>query len=46
LTTLQNFPALYKQRLTEKDFIPYFDVESAFSDYCEVTGRKFEEVEE
>jgi [NiFe] hydrogenase diaphorase moiety large subunit len=46
LTTLQNFPALYKQRITEKDFIPYFDVESAFSDYCEVTGRKFEEVEE
>jgi [NiFe] hydrogenase diaphorase moiety large subunit len=46
LTTLQNFPALYKQRITEKDFIPYFDIESAFSDYCEVTGRKFEDVEE
>jgi [NiFe] hydrogenase diaphorase moiety large subunit len=46
LTTLQNFPALYKQRITERDFIPYFDVESAFSEYCEVTGRKFEDVEE
>ena len=46
LTTLQNFPALYKQRITEKDFIPYFDIESAFSEYGAVTGRKFEDVEE
>jgi len=46
LTTLQNFPALYKQRITEKEFIPHFDIESAFSDYCEVTGRKFEDIEE
>jgi len=46
LTTLQNFPVLYKQRITEKDFIPYFDVESAFSEYGAVTGRKFQDVEE
>jgi [NiFe] hydrogenase diaphorase moiety large subunit len=46
LTTLQNFPALYKQRITKKDFIPYFDIESAFSEYGAVTGRKFEDVEE
>jgi len=46
LTTLQNFPDLYKRRITDKDFIPYFDIESAFSDYCEVTGRKFVDVEE
>jgi [NiFe] hydrogenase diaphorase moiety large subunit len=46
LTTLQNFPALYKQRITEKDFIPHFDIESAFSEYSSVTGRKFQDVEE
>jgi len=46
LTTLQNFSALYKQRITEKDFIPHFDIESAFSDYAAATGRKFEDVEE
>jgi [NiFe] hydrogenase diaphorase moiety large subunit len=46
LTTLQNFPALYKQRITEKDFIPHFDIESAFSEYGAVTGRKFHDVEE
>jgi [NiFe] hydrogenase diaphorase moiety large subunit len=46
LTTLQNFPALYKQRITEKDFIPHFDIESAFSEYGSVTGRKFQDVEE
>jgi len=46
LTTLQNFPALYKQRITNKDFIPYFDIESAFSEYGAVTGRKFQDVEE
>jgi [NiFe] hydrogenase diaphorase moiety large subunit len=46
LTTLQNFPALYRQRITEKDFIPYFDIESAFSEYGAVTGRKFQDVEE
>jgi [NiFe] hydrogenase diaphorase moiety large subunit len=46
LTTLQNFPALYKQRITEKDFIPYFDIDSAFSEYSAVTGRKFQDVEE
>jgi len=46
LTTLQNFPALYKQRITNEDFIPYFDVESAFSEYGAVTGRKFTDVEE
>jgi [NiFe] hydrogenase diaphorase moiety large subunit len=46
LTTLQNFPALYKQRITNKEFIPHFDIEGAFSDYCAATGRKFEDVEE
>jgi len=46
LTTLQNFPALYKQRITNEDFIPYFDIESAFSEYGAVTGRKFQDVEE
>ena len=46
LTTLQNFPALYKQRITEKDFIPHFDIESAFSEYGAITGRKFHDVEE
>ena len=46
LTTLQNFPALYKQRITEKDFIPHFDIESAFSEYGAVTGRKFHDEEE
>ena len=46
LTTLQNFPDLYKQRITDRSFIPYFDVEGAFSEYCAVTGRKFVDVEE
>ncbi len=46
LTTLQNFPALYKQRITDRAFIPYFDVEGAFSEYCAATGRKFVDVEE
>ncbi|MBN1836469.1 MAG: NAD(P)H-dependent oxidoreductase subunit E [Spirochaetales bacterium] len=41
LTTLQNFPHLYQARITDQEFIPYFDIESAFSEYCEVTGRKF-----
>lgn len=41
LTTLKNFPDLYKKRITKKDFIPYFDVEAAFSDAYEITGRKF-----
>jgi [NiFe] hydrogenase diaphorase moiety large subunit len=41
LTTLQNFPALYRKRITDKDFIPHFDIESAFSEYCEVTGRQY-----
>jgi [NiFe] hydrogenase diaphorase moiety large subunit len=46
LTTLQNFPHLYKKRITGQDFIPYFDVESAFSEYGEATGRKYAEAEE
>ncbi len=40
LTTLQNFPELYKKRITDKDFIPHFDVEAAFSDSYEILGRK------
>ncbi len=43
LTTLQNFQDIYKKRITDKDFIPHFDVETAFSDYYEITGRKFVE---
>ena len=41
LSTLQNFPHLYRKRITDKEFIPYFDIDSAFSEYCDVTGRKF-----
>jgi [NiFe] hydrogenase diaphorase moiety large subunit len=46
LTTLQNFPQLYRKRITDKEFIPYFDIESAFSEYGEATGRKYVEAEE
>jgi [NiFe] hydrogenase diaphorase moiety large subunit len=40
LTTLQNFPELYQKRITDKEFIPHFDVEAAFSDSYEILGRK------
>ncbi len=43
LTTLQNFPQLYKKRITDKEFIPHFDVEAAFSDYAAITGRRYVE---
>ena len=46
LTTLQNFPHLYNSRITDQEFIPYFDIESAFSEYSEATGRKYVEAEE
>jgi [NiFe] hydrogenase diaphorase moiety large subunit len=46
LTTLQNFPHLYRKRITDKDFIPHFEIEKAFSDYTAATGRKFVEHEE
>jgi [NiFe] hydrogenase diaphorase moiety large subunit len=41
LTTLQNFSALYRKRITEQEFIPAFDIEAAFSEYGAVTGRRF-----
>jgi [NiFe] hydrogenase diaphorase moiety large subunit len=41
LTTLQNLPELYRQRITDKEFIPYFDITAAFSEQAAVTGRKF-----
>jgi [NiFe] hydrogenase diaphorase moiety large subunit len=46
LTTLQNFPDLYRKRITDKDFIPHFEIEKAFSEYGAVTGRKFVDHEE
>jgi [NiFe] hydrogenase diaphorase moiety large subunit len=46
LTTLQNFPDLYRKRITDKDFIPDFRLEQAFSEYGAVTGRKFVDPEE
>jgi [NiFe] hydrogenase diaphorase moiety large subunit len=46
LTTLQNLPELYRQRITDKDFIPHFDIQSAFSEQAAVTGRKFVDHEE
>jgi [NiFe] hydrogenase diaphorase moiety large subunit len=46
LTTLQNLPELYRQRITDQDFIPYFDITAAFSEQAAVTGRKFVDHEE
>ena len=46
LTTLQNLPELYRQRISDKDFIPHFDIQSAFSEQAAVTGRKFVDHEE
>jgi [NiFe] hydrogenase diaphorase moiety large subunit len=46
LTTMQNFPDLYRQRVTDKDFIPHFEIEKAFSEYTAVTGREFVDHEE
>jgi hypothetical protein len=41
-----NFPDLYRKRITDRDFIPHFQVEQAFSEYEAVTGRKFVDHEE
>jgi len=41
LTTLQNFPDLYKKRINAEPFIPAFDLPGAFSEFAAVTGRKF-----
>jgi [NiFe] hydrogenase diaphorase moiety large subunit len=46
LSTLQNLPELYRKRITDKDFIPYFDITGAFSEQAAVTGRKFVDHEE
>ncbi len=41
LTTLQNFPGLYRGRITDEEFIPHFDVDEAFSEYGGLTGRQY-----
>jgi [NiFe] hydrogenase diaphorase moiety large subunit len=46
LTTLQNLPELYRKRITAEDFIPHFDIASAFSEQATLTGRKFVDHEE
>jgi len=46
LTTLQNLPELYRKRLSDKEFIPHFDIAGAFSEQAAVTGRKFVDHEE
>ena len=41
VTTLKNFPEIYKEKIQEdSDYIPTFDIQAAIKDYCDTTGRK------
>ena len=40
LTTLKNFPEIYKKKITSEEFIPFFDLEQALQDSYEITGRR------
>ncbi len=40
LTTLRDFSDLYEARITDKEFVPPFDLSKALEEGCAITGRK------